>query len=111
MFNGNDHSSTCKKKNRIIALTCCVLKDFRRAWLDFIKRPTVSPRPAALDNSKLLCDHGQLIFDLDDPLDAEDESGIGIVKEEEWRYLQAMYEGLDRQSLFLFSDAGTPNAC
>ncbi|KAF9277640.1 hypothetical protein BGZ68_009156 [Mortierella alpina] len=59
----------------------------------------VSPRPAALDNSKLLCDHGQLIFDLDDPLDAEDESGIGIAKEEEWRYLQAIYGGMPEISV------------
>ncbi|KAF9990638.1 hypothetical protein BGZ75_000836 [Mortierella antarctica] len=70
-----------------------VSQDFRKMWLDFIKKPTVSPRPASLDNSKLLCDHGQLVFDLDNPMDAEDESGIGIVKEEEWRYLQALYGG------------------
>ncbi len=70
-------------------------------WLDFIKRPTVSPRPPSLDNSILLCDHGQLIFDLDNPLDAEDENGIGIVKEEEWRYLQALYDGLAPRCTFV----------
>ncbi|KAF9563536.1 hypothetical protein EC968_004808 [Mortierella alpina] len=87
-----------------------VSQDFRKMWLDFIKRPAVSPRPASLDNSKLLCEHGQLLFDLDNPLDVEDDSGIGIVKEEEWRYLQALYGGAPEVSvtktLALEADSG-----
>ncbi|CAO3575229.1 unnamed protein product [Mortierella alpina] len=76
-----------------------VSQDFRKLWLEYIKRPTVSPRPASLDNYRLLCDHGELMFDLDDPVDVEDESGIGIVKEEEWRYLQALYGGAPEVSV------------
>ncbi|KAG0206927.1 hypothetical protein BGX28_001730 [Mortierella sp. GBA30] len=64
--------------------------DFLKQWLDFVKKPTINPRPASLDNKGLLCQHGQFMFDLDNAVDVENDKGIAIVKDEEWVHLQEL---------------------
>ncbi|KAF9179388.1 hypothetical protein BGZ50_006967 [Haplosporangium sp. Z 11] len=70
-----------------------ISQGFMRKWLNYIKKPTVKERPSTIDNTTLLCNHGQLLFDPDNVADAENEDGISVVKEEEWAYLQAIYGG------------------
>ncbi|KAG0264211.1 hypothetical protein BG011_007245 [Mortierella polycephala] len=70
-----------------------ISQGFMRKWLNYIKKPTVKERPSTIDNTTLLCNHGQLLFDPDNVVDAENEDGISVVKEEEWAYLQAVYGG------------------
>ena len=65
-----------------------------KAWLDFIKRPMVNKRPTGIDNTCLLCKHGQFMFDLDNIIDVENENEIAVIKEEEWAYLLATYVSL-----------------
>ncbi|KAI8605212.1 hypothetical protein EDD21DRAFT_364219 [Dissophora ornata] len=70
-----------------------IAQDFMKIWLDFIKRPMVNKRPTEIDNTCLLCKHGQFTFDLDNIIDVENEDEIAVIKEEEWAYLHATYEG------------------
>ncbi|KAF9363782.1 hypothetical protein BGX34_003330 [Mortierella sp. NVP85] len=66
---------------------------FMKKWLAHVKRPLAIERPTTIDNTGLLCKHGQFVFDLDNDVDRKDEEGICIIKEEEWKYLHGIYGG------------------
>ncbi|KAG0370867.1 Ubiquitin carboxyl-terminal hydrolase 48 [Gamsiella multidivaricata] len=66
---------------------------FMKSWLNYVKRPMGNARPTTIDNSSLLCRHGLFVFDLHHPVDAENDEDIFLVKEDEWMYLRALYNG------------------
>jgi hypothetical protein len=67
-----------------------IIVGFMKKWLAHVKRPLAIERPTTIDNTGLLCKHGQFVFDLDNDVDRRDEEGICIIKEEEWKYLHGM---------------------
>ncbi|KAF9113644.1 hypothetical protein BGX27_001119 [Mortierella sp. AM989] len=67
---------------------------FMKKWLAFVKRPSVNMRPIFIDNSSLLCKHGQFLFDLGNQVDSENhDDDLYVINEEEWEFFQAMYGG------------------
>ncbi|KAF8958298.1 hypothetical protein BGZ46_002001, partial [Entomortierella lignicola] len=69
------------------------IEGFIKKWQDFVKRPTVNMRPTSIDNSSLICKHGQFVFDLDNAIDIESDNDLFVINEEEWAILHAMYGG------------------
>jgi hypothetical protein len=65
------------------SVPCAVLpSEFLRAWRQWLTQPTTAPRPIELDNSSLLCEHKQLIFD---PSDIEKDENIKVIKLGDWK--------------------------
>jgi hypothetical protein len=65
---------------------CAVLpSEFVRAWRQWLTQPTTAPRPIALDNSSLLCEHEQLVFD---PSDIEKDENIKVIKLGDWKTIE-----------------------
>jgi len=71
-------------------IPCAILPaQFVRLWRKWIGRPTEGPRPAMVDNSQFLCDHGQLVFDPNCPNDWD--SSIAVVQMTEWTLLADLW--------------------
>ncbi|GJJ78122.1 ubiquitin carboxyl-terminal hydrolase 48 [Entomortierella parvispora] len=70
-----------------------VSQGFMKAWVDFIRKPTVAKRPEILDNDGLLCEHGLLTYDLEEPVDYKDVNGFVVLLDDEWTALSNLYEG------------------
>ena len=62
---------------------------FLRAWRSWLLRPGDRPRPEALDNSCLLCEHDKLNFNPSISSDLNDSAAI--ITLEEWRILEDMF--------------------
>jgi hypothetical protein len=61
---------------------------FVREWKLWILRPGHHPRPAFLDNSQFLCDHGLLALDLN----AGDlDRSVCLVRDPDWTVLEELY--------------------
>ncbi|KAF9914932.1 hypothetical protein BX616_007272 [Lobosporangium transversale] len=60
---------------------------------NYIKKPAINLQPTMIDNSSLLCAHGQFMYDLENSTDAENEGDLYVINEGEWIYLQTMYGG------------------
>ncbi|KAG0305301.1 hypothetical protein BGZ97_001156 [Linnemannia gamsii] len=50
-------------------------------------------RPVMLDNADLLCKHHLFLFDFNTAVDKKNNGSIAVIKEDEWSFLKAMYEG------------------
>lgn len=61
-----------------------------KKWLAYVTKPMVNERPTTIDNTSLLCEHGQFVFDLDNDVDKDNEEDICVIKEEEWAFLHAL---------------------
>ncbi|KAL4067914.1 hypothetical protein J3A83DRAFT_4097639 [Scleroderma citrinum] len=69
---------------------CAVIPThFVRTWRKWLGRPTDSPRPDGADNSSLLCEHGNLIFDPNAPNDWD--CNIALIQMSEWVVLEGLY--------------------
>ncbi|THH10686.1 hypothetical protein EW145_g1149 [Phellinidium pouzarii] len=71
------------------ALCAIVPSPFIHEWRAWLIKPGEVQRPAAIDNSYLICEHGKLIVDLSDGTDFDDE--LAIVSRTEWDLLQNLY--------------------
>jgi len=58
-----------------------------KTWIDFVKKPAVAKRPEILDNDGLLCEHGLVTYDLEEPADYKDVNGFVVLLDEEWTAL------------------------
>ena len=65
-----------------------VVAQFVRAWRQWLLRPSEIVRPDTIDNSLLLCEHGQLIFDPNCSGDLD--SSIVFVKRTDWNVLEEL---------------------
>lgn len=59
------------------------------AWRDWVKKPSTSEEPHAIDLRPFLCEHVGLKFDFDFP---DDRKNFEIVYEDEWHALKAIYK-------------------
>lgn len=58
-----------------------------KSWTEFVRRPAVAKRPEILDNDRLLCEHGLLTYDPEEPIDHADTNGFAVLHDEEWTAL------------------------
>jgi hypothetical protein len=61
---------------------------FVREWKLWILRPGHHPRPACLDNSPFLCDHGLLALDLNR---GDLDRSVCLVRRSDWEVLKELY--------------------
>ena len=59
-------------------------------WREFLEEPRIEEPPPPIDNSNLLCEHGNCLFD---PSDQCATSPFEIIKAKEWEQLHAAYCG------------------
>lgn len=71
-------------------------------WREWLRNPTTNPKPTVIDNSHILCEHGNIPWYLNSPEDLNElerlrqyEWGFGIVNEEIWRKFCAFYETIN----------------
>lgn len=68
---------------------CAIIpSDFVRVWRTWLWKPGDFQRPSGLDNSFLLCEHGNLNVDLRESLDFDDD--LAVVSLDEWQTLQTL---------------------
>ena len=69
---------------------CAIVpSQFVRSWRQWILRPGEAPRPAAVDNSQFICEHGLLAFDPNASGDID--TSMAIVKRTDWAAVEEMY--------------------
>ncbi|KAI0293067.1 hypothetical protein BC826DRAFT_1016774 [Russula brevipes] len=71
-------------------VTCALVPaSFVREWKLWILRPGHHPRPACLDNSPFLCDHGLLALDLNG---GDLDRSVCLVRRPDWDALEELYD-------------------
>lgn len=66
---------------------CAILPaQFVRSWRRWLLRPAAIPRPAMVDNTHFICEHGKLVFDPNSPGDLN--ITIAMVKRSDWDILE-----------------------
>ena len=69
---------------------CAIVpSQFVRAWRQWVMRPGEVIRPETVDNSSLICEHGQLAFDPNASGDLD--TSMAIVKRSDWDALEELY--------------------
>jgi hypothetical protein len=63
--------------------------EFTRSWRQWLFRPADNPRPSNIETEVLFCEHGQLNFDPNSPIDMS--GAITVVKSSDWDILSRRY--------------------
>lgn len=69
--------------------SCAIIpSEFVREWRSWIQRPGDAQRPTGVDNSHLMCEHGDLIVNLTDSEDFDED--LAVVSVEEWETISSL---------------------
>lgn len=69
--------------------SCAIIpSEFVREWRLWIQRPGDAQRPTGVDNSHLMCEHGDLIVNLTDSDDFDED--LAVVSVEEWEKISSL---------------------
>ncbi|KAG6860930.1 hypothetical protein C0995_005885 [Termitomyces sp. Mi166 len=71
-------------------VSCAIIPiDFAKKWRKWLERPTDSPRPERVDNTRFLCEHDMLVIDPNVP--SEFESMTLLILRSDWDILESLY--------------------